>query len=121
FHLRADELEKQFLALSKQFHPDRFAKAAPHERLQAVQRTTELNDAYKVLRDPSRRAEYLLKLNGIDVADEKGASVKASPALLGEMMELNEQLADARNDVKVVRQLAEAVKERRAEAMRAVE
>jgi len=121
FHLRSDELEKKYLELSRQFHPDKFAKAPAHERLQAVQRTTELNDAYKILRDPVRRAEYLLKLNGIDVADEKGASVKASPVLLGEMMELNEQLADARTDDKVVRQLEEAVKERRADAMRAVE
>jgi molecular chaperone HscB len=121
FHLSADELEKKYLELSRQFHPDKFAKAAPRERLEAVQRTTELNDAYKVLRDPVKRAEYLLKLNGIDVADEKGASVKAPPALLGEMMELNEQLAESRADLKVVRQLAEAVTERRAEAMHAVE
>ena len=121
FHLRTDELEKRYLELSRQFHPDKFAKAPAHERLLAVQRTTELNDANKVLRDPVRRAEYLLKLNGIDVSDEKGASVKASPALLGEMMELNEELADARNDANVVRQLGEAVKERRTEAMHAVE
>ena len=46
------ELEKRYLTLSKQFHPDRFAKAPPRERLEAVQKTTELNDAYKVLRDP---------------------------------------------------------------------
>ena len=123
FHLRSDELEKKYLELSRQLHPDKFAKAAPRERLQAVQKTTELNDAYKVLRDPVKRAEYLLKLNGIDIADEKLESVKASPMLLAEMMELNEQLADAKTsgDHAVVRQLAEAMRERRAEAMRAVE
>jgi molecular chaperone HscB len=121
FHLHADELEKQFLTLSKQYHPDRFAKAPPHERLQAVQRTTELNDAYKVLRDPVRRAEYLCKLHGLDVADEKIESVKASPELLAEMMELNEQLDDARGDREVAARLADLVKARRATAMQAVE
>jgi molecular chaperone HscB len=123
FHLHSAELEKQFLTLSKQFHPDRFAKAAPRERLEAVQKTTDLNLAYKTLRDPVRRAEYLLKLKGLDVADEQLSSVKASPLLLGEMMELNEQLADARAaaNIAAVRELADAVKEQRDLAMQAVE
>jgi molecular chaperone HscB len=94
FHLPTEELEKRYLALSKELHPDRFAKASPRERLTAVQKTTELNDAWRVLRDRVKRAEYLLKSEGLDVADEKN-SVKASPALLGEMMELNEELSEA--------------------------
>src|ERR1700689_565837 len=92
YHQPTAELEQRYLALSKQLHPDRFAKAPPRERLSAVQKTTELNDAWRVLRDPVKRAEYLLKLDGLDVADEKSQSVKAAPSLLMEMMELNEQL-----------------------------
>lgn len=123
YHLRADELEQRFLTLSKQLHPDRFAKASPRERLESMQKTTALNDAYKVMRDPVRRAEYLCKLEGLDIADEKIESVKASPELLAEMMELNEQLDEARaaGELGVVRQLADAVRERRAEALLAVE
>jgi molecular chaperone HscB len=97
FHISSVDLEKKFLELSRQNHPDKFAKAGPRERLESVQRTTALNDAYRVLKDPVRRAEYLLKLEGLDVADEKN-SVKASPELLGDMMERNEALAEARSD-----------------------
>jgi molecular chaperone HscB len=96
YHLAKPDLEARYHALSKQLHPDRFARATPRERLNAVQQTTDLNDAWRVLRDPVKRAEYLLKLEGLDVADEKSASVKADPALLMEMMEKNEQLAEAR-------------------------
>jgi molecular chaperone HscB len=96
YHLPQEELEARYKELSKQVHPDRFAKAPPRERLQAVQKTTELNDAWRVLRDPVKRAEYLLKLEGLDVADEKSASVKADPGLLMEMLEKNEQLHEAK-------------------------
>jgi molecular chaperone HscB len=130
FHLSAEELESRFLALSKQLHPDRFAKAGPRERMLALSRTTELNDAYRVLKNEIRRAEYLLKLEGLDIAEERPSStargdgrVQAEPALLMEMMELNEQLAEARadDDAARVRALAGEVAERRAEALRTVD
>jgi molecular chaperone HscB len=122
FRLGEAELEKQFLALSKQLHPDRFAKAPPRERLEAVQATTALNDAYKTLKDPVRRAEYLLKLEGLDIADERG-SVKAPPSLLAEMMELNEQLAEARAERadERVRALETEVRGHRTHALSAIE
>jgi molecular chaperone HscB len=96
YHHPVEELEQRYKELSKQVHPDRFAKAPPKERLAAVQKTTDLNDAWRVLRDPVKRAEYLLKLEGLDIGDEKNASVKAEPAFLMEMMEKNEALHDAR-------------------------
>jgi molecular chaperone HscB len=105
YHLDLAELEERYLALSKQTHPDRFAKALPRERLEAVLRNTELNDAYKVLKQAIKRAEYLLKLEGIDVGEEKpqpttGATKQlvVDPRLLMEVMELREGLADARSD-----------------------
>jgi molecular chaperone HscB len=94
YHLPDGDLERRFHALSRELHPDRFAKAAPRARVEALQKTTELNDAYRVLKNDVKRAEYLLKLEGLDVADEKSQSVKPDPALLMEMMELNEQLSD---------------------------
>lgn len=122
YHLAPAELETRFFALSREVHPDRFAKASPSERLRALQRTTELNDAYRVLKDPVRRAEYLLKLEGLDVADEK-SSVKALPSLLMEMMERNEELADARaaNDEARVQSLAATMRGERAAALAQVD
>jgi molecular chaperone HscB len=96
FHLPDGDLERRFHALSREHHPDRFAQAAPRERLEALRKTTELNDAYRVLKHDVKRAEYLLKLEGYDVADERSRSVKPDPALLMEMMERNEAIADAR-------------------------
>jgi molecular chaperone HscB len=118
FHQPMAELEERFRTLSKQLHPDRFAKAPPKERLIAVQKTTELNDAWRVLRDPVKRAEYIAKLEGFDVGDEKG-SVKADPALLMDMMEKNEQLAEARiaGNPKVIVALEEEVRAARTETL----
>ncbi len=113
FHLPDGELERRFHALSREHHPDRFAKAPPRERLEAVQRTTELNDASRTLKHDVKRAEYLLKLEGLDVADEKSQSVKADPALLAEMMELNERLAEGASGLEA------AVRDQRDQAMRA--
>jgi molecular chaperone HscB len=122
FAVTTAELEAQYLALSKQLHPDRWARATPRERLEAVQKTTELNDAYRVLKDPVKRAEYLLKREGLDIADEKGG-VKAAPTLLMEMMERNEALAEARaaGDAPAVARMAAEMRASRASAMRTVE
>ncbi len=126
YHLDAAELESRYLALQKETHPDRFAKALPRERMEAVVRNTELNDAYKVLKHDIKRAEYLLKLEGVDIGEEKpqpatGASKQlvVDPKLLIEIMELREQLADARSedDEARVAALTEDVKGRRAAAM----
>ncbi len=110
FHLDDKDLESRYLEQSKKWHPDRFAKATPKERLEALTRTTELNDAYKILKDKRKRAEYLLKVEGLDVGKEKGMAV--DPDLLMEVLELNEQLAEARaaGDVKRVEQLSAGVK-----------
>ncbi|HZS41979.1 MAG TPA: Fe-S protein assembly co-chaperone HscB [Polyangia bacterium] len=116
YHQPAGELERRFHALSRELHPDRFAKAAPRARVEALQKTTELNDAYRVLKDDVKRAEYLIKLEGFDVADEKSASVKPDPALLAEMMELNEQLSDGNQQA-----LARLTDDRRALALRSVD
>ncbi len=126
YHLDAAELETRYLALQKETHPDRFAKALPRERMEAVVRNTELNDAYKVLKHDVKRAEYLLKLEGVDIGEEKPQSTTGAtkqlvvdPKLLIEVMQLREELADARSedDDKRVAALTEDVKGRRANAM----
>ncbi|RKH19394.1 Fe-S protein assembly co-chaperone HscB [Corallococcus praedator] len=89
-------LEKQFRELSLQLHPDRVAQGNARERLQALEGTTALNEAYKTLKDPVRRAFYLLKLHGIDLDREDAGAQKDMPlAFLEEVMTLREELDDA--------------------------
>jgi molecular chaperone HscB len=130
YHLDAADLESRYLALQKETHPDRFAKALPRERMEAVVRNTELNDAYKVLKHELKRAEYVLKLEGVDIGEDKpqattGATKQlvVDPKLLIEVMELREGLADARSDGDdgKVRALTADVQGRQAAAMRIVE
>jgi molecular chaperone HscB len=128
FHVSKQELEERYLALSRELHPDRHVKATPRERVVALQRTTELNDAYKVLRSDGPRAEYLLRLHGIDVGEEKPASLmsdertRVDPKLLMEVMELREALGEARvaGDEGKVAELAADVRARSAVAEREV-
>ncbi len=87
-------LEQKFLQLSWKFHPDNFVNASEQERELSLQRSSELNDAYRVLRDPVARVEYLL---GIEGARKEGEhKQQAPPELLEEVFELNESLDELR-------------------------
>jgi molecular chaperone HscB len=94
-HLSIDlkDLEGRFYALSRKWHPDRFARAAVEERQQALDASAILNDGYRVLRDPIQRANYLLKENGFDVGEQQSKDVP--PELLEEVFELNMALEEA--------------------------
>ncbi|HTY57084.1 MAG TPA: Fe-S protein assembly co-chaperone HscB, partial [Candidatus Binataceae bacterium] len=81
------DLETRFYALSRKLHPDLFARRSKPERDQAEEDTAQLNDAYRTLRDPVSRAEYLLKLEGFDIGEQGSKDVP--PELLEEMFELN--------------------------------
>ncbi|MDZ4803110.1 MAG: Fe-S protein assembly co-chaperone HscB [Bryobacteraceae bacterium] len=86
-------LQKTFYQLSRQFHPDRFAGRPPAEQTHALDFTALLNDGYRVLRDPVRRTEYLLKLEGFDIGEQRSNNVP--PELLEEVFELNMMLESA--------------------------
>ena len=76
------DLEQSFRALSRQFHPDYFYNATPAERRASLERSSYLNDAYRTLRQPIARIEYLLELEGIPArADhaEPGVRNKCRP------------------------------------------
>ena len=88
------ELEKKFLQLSWKLHPDRFGKASDEEREMSLERSSQLNDAYRVLRDPVARVEYLLSLEGM--RKEGTTKQQAPPELLEEVFELNESLDELR-------------------------
>src|SRR5438874_10527980 len=60
-------LEKSYREISRKVHPDRFGMATSVERKLALEQTTRLNDAYRTLKDPQKRAEYLLELEGVKI------------------------------------------------------
>ena len=89
-------LEKQYRELSLQLHPDRVGPGDAKARLAAVEGTTALNEAFKTLKDPVRRAFYLLKLHGVDLDREDAGAQKDMPLeFLEEVMELREALDEA--------------------------
>jgi molecular chaperone HscB len=96
FALDPRVLEQRFRDLSRQLHPDRFARAEPRERRIALERATRLNDAYRALKDWRRRAAYLLKLAGQDVFGD--GRPFHDPEFLEEQLEWREALALARAD-----------------------
>ena len=87
-------LEQIFHQLSWKLHPDNFVKASEFERNLALERSSELNDAYRTLRDPISRVEYLLLRAG--VRKEGTTKQQAPPELLEEVFELNEALDELR-------------------------
>jgi molecular chaperone HscB len=93
-------LEHEFHRLSRKLHPDRFARALDNEKQWSLADTALLNDAYRTLKDPLRRTEYLLKLLGAELRAEddrqKGKSAGAPADLLEEVFELNMQLEEMR-------------------------
>jgi molecular chaperone HscB len=109
-HLDLAALEKNFYAQSRKLHPDRFAAKPESEQTAALAASSQLNDAYRTLRDPIARTEYLLSLQGIqleeqsraatDLAKASGTAKKqvAPPDLLEEAFELNMALEEMRMD-----------------------
>ncbi len=109
-HLTIDTaaLEKSFYALSRRLHPDRFAARPAAEQEAALAESSRLNDAYRTLKDPIARTEYLLKLEGIELEEQSSAATAAARAtgtakkqvvpedLLEEAFELNMQLEEMR-------------------------
>jgi molecular chaperone HscB len=97
-NLDLTELEQRFRTLSRQFHPDYFYNASPTERRASLERSSYLNDAYRTLRNPVARIEYLLGLEGFPARQpepaEHGSKVPA--AMLEEVFALNEELDEVR-------------------------
>jgi molecular chaperone HscB len=109
-HLTLDimALEKKFYAFSRRLHPDRFAAKPASEQETALAASSHLNDAYRTLKDPILRTQYLLKLEGVQLEEQSKAATEAAratgeqkkqvvpPELLEEVFELNMQLQEMR-------------------------
>jgi molecular chaperone HscB len=112
FEIDVGAVEKRYRDLSRVLHPDRHVGASPAERLMSLGKAVEVNEAWRLVRDPIRRAEALLRRRGVEV--KEGAEPKADPEFLMEMMEQREALSEARakHDLASVQALAARIKSR---------
>lgn len=94
FDLDIPALDRLYFDLQRQLHPDRFATKAPKEKALSQRQATALNDAYETLKDPLKRADYLVHLEGVDVLPE-GCNLVQDQSILIEAMEMREKLAMA--------------------------
>jgi molecular chaperone HscB len=106
--LNEEELEREFYALNRKLHPDVYSRASAREQAWSLEKTSQLNDAYRTLKDPISRTEYLLALDGIQldeqskIATEQARSAGVDkiqavpPELLEEAFELNMLLEESK-------------------------
>jgi len=126
-NLDTAQLELDFYALSRKLHPDINARADAPEQEWSLEKTSQLNDAYRTLKDPISRTEYLLRLQGVQLEEQSKAATEEArksgsakkqvvpPDLLEQVFELNMQLEEFRmnkkmgeDDPALVRDLHEA-------------
>lgn len=118
FDIDVPAVERHVRELSRVLHPDRHVTKTAAERRIALGKAIEVNEAFRVVRDPIRRAEALLRRAGVVVAE--GTEPKASPAFLMDVMERREALAEARRgrDLARLERLAGEVRELENSAMK---
>ncbi len=102
-------LQKRFYELSRQWHPDRFSRKSAGEQAEALEATSILNDGYRTLRDPVKRAEYLLTEEGFPIGEQRSKDVP--PELLEEVFELNMMLEELKSGDESARPQLEVAKE----------
>jgi molecular chaperone HscB len=119
-NVEQNDLEQRFRGLSRQFHPDYFFNATPVERRASLERSSYLNDAYRTLKNPMSRLEYLLQLEGLAARSPQEASKQVPPDLLEEVFALNEELDEIR-DMRASGAAAEALKTRLERARKPIE
>jgi len=112
-NIDAGRLEREFYELSRKLHPDIYARGEGREQQWSLEQSSLLNDAYRTLKDPIKRTEYLLKLEGVELEEQsKAATEKARatgqvkkqvvpPDLLEEVFELNMQLEELKAQKKM--------------------
>ncbi len=90
FNIDSKLLRENYRSLQSKFHPDQFSSASESEKIKAVQTSSLLNDAFVVLSNPVKRANYILQLSGINIQEDR----KIDASILTEQMEFREQLED---------------------------
>ena len=112
-NLDTKQLERDFYALSRHLHPDINAGSSGPEQEWSLEKSSQLNDAYRTLKDPITRTEYLLRLQGVELEEQSQAATEEArrtgaakkqavpPDLLEEVFELNMQLEELRMNKKM--------------------
>jgi molecular chaperone HscB len=112
-NLDTTKLEREFYSLSRHLHPDNNAVRTSQEQEWSLQQSSSLNDAYRTLKDPISRTQYLLRLQGVRLEEQSTAATEDArrtgkakkqvvpPDLLEEVFELNVQLEEARMNKKM--------------------
>ena len=93
-NLSLETLRQRYYELSRQLHPDRFMQKPEAERQRALDLSSALNDAYRTLKDPIRRAQHVLSMEGFEIGEQRSKDVPAE--LLEEVFELNMALEEMR-------------------------
>jgi len=106
-------LEREFYELSRKLHPDLYIRGQEREQAWSLEQSSLLNDAYRTLKDPIKRTEYLLRLEGVELEEQSKAATEKARAsgevkkqvvpadLLEEVFELNMQLEELRMQKKM--------------------
>jgi molecular chaperone HscB len=112
-NLDTKALESEFYALSRKLHPDLYSQEESKEQAWSLEQSSKLNDAYRTLKDPIKRTEYLLRLEGVELEEQSKTATEQArtsghikkqvvpPDLLEEVFELNMRLEEARMNKKV--------------------
>jgi molecular chaperone HscB len=87
-------LDQLYRDIQARVHPDKHAHLSDSEKRMAMQWATHVNEAYQTLKDPLKRARYLLQLAGHDVGLESNTAMPAE--FLMAQMELRETVAEAK-------------------------
>jgi molecular chaperone HscB len=119
YRVDVQALEERHRELTRLLHPDRHAAAGAGARRLALEKTIAVNDAYRTLKDPLRRAVYLLEGHGVDLSESGAHRQALPPAVLAEVLELREELEEARaaRDAARIAALAARVRRDRAAAL----
>jgi len=119
FRVDVNALERQYFDLQRLLHPDRFVTKSGKEKTLSQLQATSLNEAYETLKNPLRRADYLMHLHGTDVLPN-GCNLVNDQELLMEAMEMREALLEA-DSLEAVDQVAKQAADDIAECISALE
>ena len=88
FKIDLNRLQQSYRIIQAEIHPDKFVSASQIEKNESLKKSTEVNDAYQTLKDPIKRAKYLVKIN----LDSNENNSTLPPDFLMQQMEWEEHL-----------------------------